>query len=163
VDKAKIEAYRLWQNRITNACGQMEGYLDTQLFEPGVVTHNESEFVIVFRFKSRESLQQWIESDTRKSLLQEAEDFSVGKTKIAFFSGLEHWFSRGAGPPRYKMTVVTFFAIWPLVHFLPGQINKLFGFGALANELISTALMTIIMSYLALPLACKIFKFWLRN
>jgi antibiotic biosynthesis monooxygenase (ABM) superfamily enzyme len=163
VDKARLEEYREWQQRITAACGKFEGYLDTQLFEPGVVTHNDSEFVIVFRFRSEEFLRKWMDSDTRAALVEEAEEFNIGKTKIAFFSGLEHWFSQGAGPPRYKMTLVTFFAIWPLVHFLPPQVDRLLDLNPLANELLSTALMTVLMSYIALPLACRVFRFWLKT
>lgn len=158
-----MDAYREWQPRITAACRRFEGYIDTQLFEPGMVTPDDNEFVLVFRFESRDLLKKWIDSDTRKNLLQEARHFTIGEPKIATFTGLEHWFTQGEGPPRYKMTVVTFFAIWPLVHFLPGPINRLVDSGDLANELVAVIVITVLMSYVALPLACKVFAFWLRK
>jgi antibiotic biosynthesis monooxygenase (ABM) superfamily enzyme len=163
VKEGNLEQYREWQPRITAACNQFEGYIDTQLVEPGILTRDDNEFVLVFRFESRDLLKKWIDSDIRKKLLQEAGSFTLGQPKVAIFSGLEHWFSQGDGPPRYKMTVVTFLAIWPLVHFLPGHINQYLNFGNLGNEFVATVIIVVIMSYLALPLSCKIFSFWLKN
>lgn len=163
VKEGDLDQYRQWQPRITKACSQFEGYLDTQLVEPGIVTQDGNEFVLVFRFASEELLKIWIDSDTRKKLLEEAESFTVGQPKIAFFTGLEHWFSQGGGPARYKMTIVTFLSIWPLVHFLPGIINQYLNFGSLGNEFIATVIIVVTMSYIALPLSCKIFGFWLKS
>lgn len=162
INRERIQEYRDWQSRITDVCKSYEGYQDTLLFEPGIVTHNESEFVTIFRFKSQELLSKWIESDSRKKLLLESESFTIGRTKIAFFNGLESWFSQENSPPRYKMTIVTFFAIWPLVHFLPDPINQILEFGPLGNEIVVVLIITITMSYVALPLACRIFNFWLK-
>jgi len=163
VKDGDLAQYREWQPRITAACKKFEGYIDTQLVEPGVVTQDDNEFVLVFRFESRALLREWIDSDTRKGLLKEAERFTLGQPKIATFSGLEHWFSPGSSPPRYKMTMVTFFAIWPLVHFLPMLTDHYLHFGKLGNEFITLALIVTTMSYVALPLACKVFGFWLKR
>ena len=163
VDKTREAEYRQWQQRITSACAQAEGYQKTEYFEPGIVTHNECEFVTVFGFDSRELLENWINSDIRKSLLEEAEAFTVGKVKVAVFAGLEHWLGRGDKTPRYKMTIVTFLVIWPLVHFVPPQVGRLTGLDGLASEFLSTLVIVITMSYVAFPLASRLFGFWLRK
>ena len=163
VKEGDMDAYRRWQPRITAACSEFAGYLDTQLVEPGIITQHDNEFVLIFRFESKELLKKWIDSDIRKKLIKEAESFTVGQPEIAVFTGLEHWFAQGDGTPRYKMTVITFIAIWPLVHFLPGPINQMLNFGAFANEVITTAIIVVTMSYVALPLACKLFRPWLKN
>lgn len=163
VDKARVEEYCQWRQRMTEACKAFEGYQKTEFFEPGVVTHNDSEFVTVFMFESRELRDKWIDSDIRHSLVDEAEAFTVGKVKMAVFSGLEHWLGPGDKTPRYKMTVVTFFVIWPLVHFVPVQIGNLTGLEGLAGEFVSTLVIVLTMSYIALPLASRLFGFWLRK
>ena len=163
VKEGDLHAYREWQPRITHACKQFEGYIDTQVIEPGIVTQDDNEYVLVFRFESRDLLKKWIDSDTRKQLLQEAASFTVGQPKVAILSGLEHWFSEGKSPPRYKMTLVTFVAIWPLVHFLPGLTGQFLTFGKLGNEFVTTLMIVLTMSYIALPLACRLFGFWLKR
>ena len=162
VEKCNLDKYREWQPRIAAACRAFQGFEDIQVFEPGVVTENDNEFVQILRFDSSSSMEKWIESDERRKLLEESKAFTIGEPKLTFFTGLEHWFGQADdGPPRYKMTLVTFLAIWPLVHFLPPLINRYLHLGALGNEFVATALLVIIMSYLALPLMCRLFGSWL--
>ena len=164
VEKCNLDKYREWQPRIAAACRAFEGFEDIQVFEPGVVTENDNEFVQIIRFSSKSYMQKWIDSEVRASLLEESRGFTIGEPKLTFFTGLEHWFGQvNDGPPRYKMTIVTFLAIWPLVHFLPPLINRFLHLGALGNEFVATGLLVLIMSYLALPLMCRLFGAWLRK
>ncbi|NKB36059.1 MAG: hypothetical protein GKR93_02670 [Gammaproteobacteria bacterium] len=163
VKRSDLDSYREWQPRIAAACKEFEGFEDIQVFEPGVVTENDNEFVQVIRFQSEGLLKKWIESEQRKNLLLETESFTIGQPKLTFFTGLEHWFGQNDGPPRYKMTIVTFFAIWPLVHFLPPAINEVINIGQIGNEFLATVIIVLTMSYFALPFMCRVFRFWLKN
>ncbi len=61
VKRSDLDSYREWQPRIAAACKEFEGFEDIQVFEPGVVTENDNEFVQVIRFQSEGLLKKWIE------------------------------------------------------------------------------------------------------
>ncbi len=163
VKQKDMDKYRQWQPRISAACKEFEGFEDIQVFEPGVVTQNDNEFVQVIRFESDDLLKKWIDSEQRKNLLKETESFTIGQPKLTVFTGLEHWFGECDGPPRYKMTIVTFLALWPLVHFLPPALNRFVNIGQVGNEFLALVLIVLTMSYVALPLMCRVFRFWLKS
>ena len=164
VELKKVTLYLAWQDKLTQASEQFEGYIKTTLIEPGFVTPNENEYVIIFKFKNQKSLTLWQNSDIRKSILEEANDFSIETPKLRSFSGLEHWFlDAKKTPSRTKMTVISFLAIWPLVHFIPPLLLPILSFSNIANETITTAIITLGMSYVALPAMTRIFKFWLKK
>ena len=159
----QVDKYLDWQKRITEASKKFEGFINTSLIEPGLVTPNENEYVIIFKFENKKLLQNWCDSDERATLLNETSFFSLELPKLQSFTGFEHWFhGPDQNPSRIKMTVISFIAIWPLVHWIPPFTKPILKFSPIINETITTALVTIFMSYLALPLVSKIFKPWLK-
>ena len=68
VEKCNLDKYREWQPRIAAACRAFEGFEDIQVFEPGVVTENDNEFVQIIRFSSKSYMQKWIDSEERASV-----------------------------------------------------------------------------------------------
>ena len=129
VDIAKKSLYLDWQQRLTQASKQFDGYINTTLIEPGFVTSNENEYVIIFTFTDQNSLKHWQDSAVRQQLLGQASEFSLETPKLSTFTGLEHWFiDANKTPSRVKMTCVSFVAIWPLVHFIPPQLDKVLAF-----------------------------------
>jgi antibiotic biosynthesis monooxygenase (ABM) superfamily enzyme len=160
----KIATYLVWQSKITEACSQFEGYLNTTYIEPGLLTQNGDEYIVIFTFKNQTLLNQWKKSVIRTELLFELKSYTKEESIIQTFSGLEHWFlTADQSPSRVKMTLVSFLAIWPLVHFIPPLLAPFLYFPALINETITTAVITLCMSYIALPAMTKIFKRWLFN
>ncbi|MDM3870072.1 hypothetical protein QSV34_01755 [Porticoccus sp. W117] len=160
----QIDEYIGWQKKLTKASEKFEGYVNTILIEPGMVTPNDNEYVIIFKFENAELLQRWNTSEIREKILSESSGFSEESPKLRTFMGLEHWFMKpGETPSRGKMTVVSFFAIGPLVYFIPPNLGGLLIFNDVINQTIITAVVTICMSYIALPIMTRIFKRWLSK
>lgn len=157
-----VDQYRQWQLDISNESRKFAGFIDIQVIEPGMVTDSNNEFVIIFSFKNNELLEKWLNSPQRKNWLDKASDFSCEDPTITTFEGLAHWFKKDQSVPTWKMTCVSFLAIWPLVHFVSPPIQKILNLSPFMEELITTFIITIAMSYIALPLMSRIFNRWLK-
>ncbi|MEH6473810.1 MAG: hypothetical protein V7752_21520 [Halopseudomonas sp.] len=159
----KIDEYLSWQKKMTHACEQFEGYVNTTVIEPGLLTQDPDEYIVIFRFSNHALISVWNNSTIRANLLSELEGFTLEAPVMKTFSGIEHWFlDPDKTPSRIKMTLVSFCAIWPLVHFIPGALSHILDFSDLINETITTAVITVCMSYIALPAMTKIFRRWLH-
>ncbi|MFT6916844.1 MAG: antibiotic biosynthesis monooxygenase (ABM) superfamily enzyme [Motiliproteus sp.] len=162
VRSEKINEYLSWQKKMTLACEKFEGYINTTLIEPGSLTQDPDEYIVILRFRNNALMSIWIKSTIRNNLLIESESFTLETPVIKTFSGIEHWFiAADKTPSRIKMTLVSFCAIWPLVHFIPAALSPLLDFSDLINETLTTAVITVCMSYIALPAMTKLFRRWL--
>ena len=82
-------------------------------------------------------------------------------------SGFETWFTLPSkpgepAPPRYKMAIVTWLAVFPVV----AVIFSLFGqwlnlLPTLVRTLVFTAVMVTLMTYVIMPRMTRLFSFWL--
>ncbi len=66
-------SYHAWQSRIAEAAQAFDGYLGREFIKPDH-THQE-DWVVIWRFKSNEKLQAWLNSDVRNRLFAEGESF----------------------------------------------------------------------------------------
>lgn len=82
-------------------------------------------------------------------------------------TGLETWFTlpskNGASPPpRYKMVVVTWIAVFPLATLIFMLLQPLLGNApAVLRTLVFTVIMVSMMTYVVMPRMTRLFSFWL--
>ena len=117
----------------------------------------DEEYKIVFRFDHASNLHAWEDSEERRRLLREAEPL-IHEEKVHVLTGLETWFTLPSkpgepAPPRYKMVVVTWLAVFPLIT----AILLLFGpllsqLPMLLRTLVLTGVMVTMMTYIIMPL-----------
>ena len=107
--------YDDWVRRLIAAAKQAHGIkgVTTLIPPPGKTGLHH----LVLRFADRQSVQAWEESEIRKELSKEADSFSRMSRQEA--TGLETWFSipecpELETPPRWKMAIVTFIAVYVL-------------------------------------------------
>jgi antibiotic biosynthesis monooxygenase (ABM) superfamily enzyme len=161
IQSNKKTTFLQWQKEITSASETFDGYIKTVLIEPSLTSENE--YIVIFKFKNNRCLNIWKKSSIRREFLKSASDFTVGSPVLKTYYSLEHWFKKqNSTTSQSKMTIVSFFAIWPLVHFIPPISNQYLEFSSILNEAITTILITICMSYFALPLMIRLFKPWLK-
>ena len=131
--KAEFEE---WIYGILAAANEVPGYLGSNIIRPS--DPEDDEYQIVFKFDRASNLKRWQDSDERRRWNERARDLIREEPKIRVLTGLETWFtlpSKGdPPPPRYKMAIVTWLAIFPLITvifalFTP-QLDQL-PFGAL--------------------------------
>lgn len=166
--EAELEA---WLHDVIGVTSRFAGYQGSTVLrpEPG----SRGAHVLVFRFASFEDLRGWQTSEARREWLAKAADFTE-EVEVRMQEGLEPFFdlpSRrqlgsslggSAPPPRWKMAVLTWVGLYPLVvgigHASSPLLGELpFALAAAPQTMLSVALM----AWLVMPRVTRLASRWL--
>jgi uncharacterized protein len=150
---------------IISSASQFPGHLGVEVFRPRSGTAGE--YRTIYRFDSSEHLRAWLDSDERAAWLDRAEPHVVGPMRTSFVTGLESWFTLPAQPgapppPPYKMALLTWLTIFPLITAIVAITGPLLKDLPLAGRLaITTALTVPIMTWVVMPRVTRLLRGWL--
>ncbi|GGS05350.1 hypothetical protein GCM10010269_50290 [Streptomyces humidus] len=160
--------YLLWQHKLEKVQEKFPGFQGLELFRP--VPGIEDNWVVVFRFDTREHLDNWLGSEARRKLLDEGRD-AVGSYEVrrigSAFSG---WFASERGteeravPPNWKQAMAVFLAIFPVVVVLSRTLNSQLlaaGLPIFGMYFVSNIISVAILTWAMMPLVNRLFRFWL--
>ena len=122
---------------------------------------------MLFAFDTEPHLQAWTGSIERKAWLERIARVTYGETATRMLTGMEGWFALPAAqtrgpPPRWKMAVVTWLGIFPLVLVLSQLVGPwLVPIHPLLSVMVVTALVTLAMTWLVMPGLARLFAGWL--
>ena len=141
------------------------GHMGVNVFRPSVPGQNE--YVVIFKFDHVSNLRLWEDSEERNRWLERIEPLVEGEARRQVVTGLETWFTLPGQrtltpPPRHKMAIVTWLAVYPLITaiFLFGR-PLLLELPLALRTLLITALMVPAMTYLVMPGMARLFRRWL--
>lgn len=165
VKKGNETAFEQLSSRMTERAANFPGYLGATLFRPS--SPDDPEYRIVFKFRDRETLNTWEASEERAELLEQIESLLVQPSEREVTSGIVTWFTLPgqnpvAPPPKWKMTIVSWLALYPavtLVFVLFGDL--LTSVPLLLRTLIVTVVVMLLMTYVLMPRMTRWFSFWL--
>lgn len=161
------KAFEKFISGITASAMTFEGHLGTNVFRPS--NPKDNEYQIIFKFDRASNLQIWEKSECRRQWLARAENLRLEPARIRVITGLETWFTLPASkgilpPPRYKMAVVTLTTLFPLIQLANLTIAPLLALlplPLLLRSLIITAILVLLMTYVAMPRMTRLFSKWL--
>lgn len=165
VKSGREDAFEALSTKMTEAAASFPGYMGTNLFRP--TSAADPEYRIIFKFRSQEDLQRWQLSSEREAALQEIEVLLDAPSKVEVMPGLVTWFSLPGQnpvqpPPKYKMTIVSWLALFPTVTIIFWLFGPLLEPVPLVlRTLIVTAVVMLLMSYVLMPRFTRWFAFWL--
>ena len=165
VKQGREREFEEWTSGILAAANEFPGYMGSEVFRPGDGP-DEDEYRIVFRFDQESHMRAWEESEERRRWLRKAEPL-IHEEKVHVLTGLETWFTLPSkagepSPPRYKMALVTWLAIFPLVTLIFLLFGPLLShLPTLLRTLVLTAVMVTLMTYVVMPRMTRLFSFWL--
>ncbi|MBI4532554.1 MAG: antibiotic biosynthesis monooxygenase [Candidatus Melainabacteria bacterium] len=159
------DSFLEWNDGLLKTMRQFKGFIGQTVFPP-----QEDEpllYHVIFRFASIDHLQDWWKSDEYRQRRANLPTIVAKQPEFRYSNGLEHWFSTSTAkesntPPTYKMAVIVYVSLVPLV-FIAGPLLQplLMSFPGWTVTMISTAMIVAIDSYVALPLATRLFAKWL--
>ena len=158
-------AFDAFLEGIIAAASAFPGHLGVEVFRPGEAEGGE--YRIVYRFDSAEHLRRWLDSDEHAAWLQRAEPHVAGPMRTEFVTGLESWFTLPArpgqpAPPAYKMAIVTWATIFPLITLVVVVLTPLIGTLPLVVRLGITTLATVpLMTWVVMPRVTWLLRRWL--
>lgn len=157
-------AYEEFLEGIIGAASRFPGHLGVEVFRP---TGPAGEYRIVYRFDSAAHLRSWLDSDEHAAWLERAEPHAASPIRRQFLTGLESWFTLPTDPgvpppPPYKMALVTWITIFPLITVVILVLGPLIGSLALVPRLaITTAVTVPLMTWVVMPRVTRILRWWL--
>ncbi len=111
------EAYRKWEQKVAvsqTAAKGLQGYR----FEPPIAGV-QADWLTILRFDTRENLQAWLDSPTRKAILAEAADLTEEFHYRVARSGFDQWFpiaKEGDNVvPVWKQNMLVLLMLFPVV------------------------------------------------
>ncbi|MGI9288926.1 MAG: antibiotic biosynthesis monooxygenase [Pseudomonadales bacterium] len=157
------EVFLAWCNGISAASAKYEGYIGTNLINP---TNNSLEYIAILKFDCFDNFRAWNDSDEHNEWLEKLEGMVVGEADWEIIEGISYWFGPSTGkkatwPPDFKMVVVAFVAIWPLVCLIRPLYEGYLPGPSLVRATVSTIIITGLMAYITLPLTSRIFNKWI--
>lgn len=163
VKPGKETEYRQWVSKMHVAQANSNGYRGTFLQPPA--QDSRAPWTTLLRFDSAESLDSWIESDTRSKLLSEAEHL-LRYDLHRLTSSFPGWFpadpSTGRSPPRYKTAMLVLLILYPLIMTMNRGLEPIrHTIGPAFGTFISNSISVIIISIVMMPVATRLFHFWL--
>jgi antibiotic biosynthesis monooxygenase (ABM) superfamily enzyme len=151
-----------WQKGISSACKAFKGYVGVRFIRP---EHRGNEYVTIISFDSYSHYLIWESSPERTVWLHRVRDMMEGEETREFIRGFDYWLGNDpeegrSWPPDFRMIVIAFFAIWPLVYFVSPLLARFTPADPLLASLLSTAVITLLMGYISLPLMSRIARRW---
>ncbi|HEX4342364.1 MAG TPA: antibiotic biosynthesis monooxygenase, partial [Verrucomicrobiae bacterium] len=125
---------------------------------------NSSEFGILRTFASEQERDAFYASPMFKAWEDRVRPLTEGEPTHRELTGLEAWFRYPNPPPRWKMALLTFIAVWPVSIAVPAALRSLIGqsapgfvfAGAVAAGIV------VILTWIVMPLLVLIAKGWLH-
>jgi uncharacterized protein len=157
--------YEQFLEGVTAAASRFPGHLGVEVFRPE--SASAGEYRVVYRFDTGEHLRAWLDSDERASWLERAEPHVIGPMRTRFVTGLETWFTlpgqpAAPPPPPYKMSLVTWITIFPLITLVVVVLDPLLeGLGRIPRLAVTTAVTVPIMTWLIMPRVTRLLRGWL--
>jgi antibiotic biosynthesis monooxygenase (ABM) superfamily enzyme len=168
IKQGKENEYENWLNEIGPLCRNATGHLDWQIIRP--IPTLTSTYTVVIRFDSTEHLKDWMYSQERSRLIEKAEPLLDKGDDYFIKSGLEFLFNpqetKTKVPKRWKQTIVTWSAIYPLSMIIPLIVLPLLRIGDIPkyraiDSLFISGAIVLLMVYLVMPHYTKLIKKWL--
>ena len=165
VKKGCEQEFEKLSTEMSLAANDFPGYLGTNMFRPA--SPQDPEYRIVFKFNTLEELQFWQASSVRAELLEKFEPLLIEPAKTEILNGIVTWFTIPSQnpvnpPPKYKMTFVSWLALYPTVTLIFVFFGDILSqIPLLLRTFIITAVVMVIMSYVLMPRFTKLFAPWL--
>jgi antibiotic biosynthesis monooxygenase (ABM) superfamily enzyme len=159
-------AYEAFLAGISGAARTFPGYLGVEVFRP-TPGGQGGEYRIVYRFDSLAHLHAWLDSPEHATWLERAEPHVAGPMRTQVLTGLESWFTLPSQPgtpppPPYKMALVTWMTIFPLITLVVVASAPLLGSLPLVLRLAVTTGITVpLMTWVVMPRVTRLLHRWL--
>ncbi|MDW3191370.1 MAG: antibiotic biosynthesis monooxygenase [Cytophagales bacterium] len=165
VKKGIEQAFEAALKEVIEKAKSFQGYEGIQTMQ--VNGKGENEYILLVRFDSESSYQVWKHSATRKAWSVELKSFITRESEVCYQEGLEFWFSipqvtTTEPPKKWKMAILTWMVIYPLVLTLSSLAGFFLDFFPLfLRMLLVSMVMVTLMTYLVMPKITVLFAPWI--
>ena len=165
VKKEKKKAFEQALKQVIDKAKDYQGYEGIETIQ--VNNMDENEYLLLVRFDTEANYTTWAKSQTRKDWSKELKDYIIRESEVRFQEGLEFWFSlpnniRSKAPKKWKMAILTWMVIYPLVLILSTLAGVyLSSVHPYLRTLFVSMVLVALMTYIIMPRITTLFAFWI--
>lgn len=165
IEPACEKAYEALLTGIHEEAKAFSGFLRREIIK--TTSGKNLEYHHIIHFDTEPNLRCWERSPNRHKWLSRMSAMAVHTTPLQILSGLETWFTLAPGEPiippaRYKMMIVTWLAVYPLITAVSFALQPFLGdLPTAARTLAFTVIMVPLMTYVVMPRMTRLFAKWL--
>lgn len=155
-------AFLRWSERFVDAASRFPGHEGASVLS---VPQGDSQYVLL-RFASATDLDRWQRSGEYAALIREADGLGPAGGYSETRTGMETWFRLPDKPPptnppaKWKMALTTWIGLFPMVVAL-GYLFRSFGLPALLEQVVSTIIPVVMLTWVVMPGLTRVFYAWL--
>ena len=155
-------ALHAWTERFVNAASRSLGHEGGSVFS----ANGSGSYIILLRFASAAALDGWTQSAAYQQFLKDADEVSTAAESSQVRSGLDTWFTLPdmpapvKPPPRWKMAIVTWLALFPMVIAL-AYVFAPVSLPFLIEAAISTMIPVAMLTWVVMPRLTRALYRWL--
>jgi antibiotic biosynthesis monooxygenase (ABM) superfamily enzyme len=163
-----LNVYENWLQEIGTVARSYPGHLGALIIRP--VPGASTTYTIVIRFDTRDHLCTWMSSEERGLLIEKVQPYLAEDDRYQVQGGLDFWFTPEGVKPRFpkkwKQSLVTWSAIFPLVTGMSLLVNALVDALGIPhnyylNTLVITGIVVLLMVYVVMPRYTRWVHRWL--
>ncbi|MDA8743885.1 antibiotic biosynthesis monooxygenase [Rubripirellula amarantea] len=163
----KEQQWELAIGDLIRASSTFPGHQGTTILHPE--SADRPHYRVITRFDTMENMRRWYHSSERQERVEKLSPFEQQPAEIQQLTGFEPWFTPPDdssvsfdAPPKYKMFVVVWIAVYAAVLPMISVLKPAF---ASIPPLLSSAMLAAIsvatMTWIILPLLTWVFRAWL--
>lgn len=161
VAKGREHDFEEWAHGITDEATRFPGHLGATWLRP---EGKDRRYHTVLRFSDGDRLSAWLESPERERWMRRLE--GLAEEDRTHTTGMETWFSLPdrsvPAPPRWKMALVTFAAVYPLSLLLQATAVPLAKSWPLPlRSLVFPIVLVPLLTYVIMPTLSRVLRRWL--
>jgi uncharacterized protein len=162
VSPQELGAYRQWIGKIHEAEVRFPGFQRVYVQSP--VSEKSETWITLLQFDTVEHLDQWLQSNERQQILEEARSMVQSIESHRVTSSFGGWFGNlSAPPPVWKQTMLVLLVLFPIVmlefkFLLPWTSYLNLSLGTFIGNAISVTLV----SWPMMPLTIFFLRWWLN-
>lgn len=158
------EEFENLSTQMTLAASEFPGHMGATMFRPNSVA--DPEYRIVFKFADGQTLSSWLNSEVRASYVRKIDTLLIRPSRFEKATGLATWFTLPnrvtSAPPKYKMAIVSWIGLFPIVALVfllfEDWLNNI---PLVPRVALVTAIVMLLMTWVAMPWLTKLFSGWL--
>lgn len=160
----KKKEFENWTKGISTKAKKFDGFEGLQLIPP---PSGSKEYITLFKFSSVPALQKWMDSSERKTEVAKLSAFSEKEMVLGQIEGIDFWFEApekktASPPPKWKMSLLTWLAVFPGVVLLSKFYRGIFpDFPPTILTLFVTLTLVPLLTWVLMPNIVKLFRRWL--